>query len=231
MVPTPAKKLPTSWESLPLRARKAAKTRIGLFAAGRDACEKRRFADIKVAELCEAVGVTEPTFYKYFPEKSDLLVLGIMLWGVETAWKLSRLPKAKTSLQRIDWLFAESARGFVSRPGFTREILARQATRAGPPKFLEVTIAERLYAFPGREGIERFPGCGIVALVTPLVRTAKRRELSPSSPSVDVLVQALVSIFLGVPIFTLWEDPSLVGRRYRQQLKLLWRGAGAAQHA
>ena len=219
-------KTPRTWEALPLRARKAARTRIELWSAARDAAEAQRFADIKVADLCAKVGVTQPTFFKYFPEKSDLLVFGIMLWGIQTGWKLSRLPKSKSPVQKINWLFADAARGFAERPGFTREILGRQATRAGPPKFLEVTIAERLYAFPDCPGIERFPGQGIVALVTPLVRAAKRDELAAASPSTEVIVQALVSIFMGVPVFTLWEAPHLVARRYRQQLAILWRGLG-----
>jgi AcrR family transcriptional regulator len=215
-----------TWEDLPRRARNAANTRVALFECARDALEQRSFDQVTVKSLCEQVGVTEPTFFNHFGEKSDLLVYGIMLWGIESAWKLSRLPAELGPIARIDWLFSESARSFAERPGFAHEILARQATRRGPPKFIEITLAERLRAFPEHEGIEKFPGQGIVGLLTPLVRRAKRRALLPDAPSADVVIQTLVSTFFGVPTFTLWEDPQLVGRRYRQQLRILWRGMG-----
>ena len=220
------KRPPLRWEDLPRRARNAADTRVALFETARDAMEERRFAEIPVKELCEQVGVTEPTFFNHFPEKTDVLVYGIMLWGIETAWKLSRLPADLDAIARIDWLFAESAGLFAQRPGYAHELLARQASRRGPPKFLEITLAERLRAFPDREGIESYPGQGIVALLTPLVRRAKRDGQLPRKPSADVLVQVLVSTFFGVPTFTLWDDPRRIAKRYCEHLEILWRGLG-----
>ena len=219
-----ARRSEVTWESLPLRARKAAETRVSLFETARDALEGSSFNDVTVKSICRHVGVTEPTFFNHFAEKSDLLVYGIMLWGIERAWGLSRLPQSMDPIARIERLFADSAAGFVERPGYTAELLARQAGRRGPPRFLEISIAERLRAFPEHEGIERFPGQGIVALLTPLVRDARRRGILPSSPPAEVVVQALMSIFLGVPIATMWDDPARVAKRYRQQLRILWRG-------
>lgn len=199
---------------------------MALFESARDALEAHSFGEVTVKSLCAEVGVTEPTFFNHFAEKSDLLVYGIMLWGIETGWKLARLPAELDAIERIDWLFAEAARLFARRPGYAHELLARQASRRGPPRFLEITIAERLRAFPEYEGIERFPGQGIVALITPLVRRAKREGLLPGSHSANVVVQALVSTFFGVATATMWEDPALVARRFREQLAILWRGLG-----
>ena len=225
MTPTRERTSP-SWTDLPLRARNAAEIRVSLFEAARDALKERTFAEVTVKSLCAQVGVTEPTFFNHFEEKSDLLVYGIMLWGIETAWKLSRLPTEYDSIERIEWLFAEAAAHFNDRPGFTHELLARQASRRGPPKFIELSLAERLRAFPDRPGIEKFPGQGIVALLTPLVRRAKREDLLPNAPSAPAFVETLVSIFFGVPAFAMWEDPTCIARRYAQQLAIVWRGMG-----
>lgn len=150
-----------------------------------------------------------------------------MLWGIETSWQISRLDARVGPIDKIDWLFEYASKLFARRPGFARELLARQASRRGPPKFIEITLAERVHAFPECPGIERFPGHGIVAILTPLVRRAKNDGLLPDSPAAGVVVEVLVSTFFGVPTFTMWEDPAGIARRYRQQLAIFWRGMGA----
>lgn len=214
-----------SWQELPLRERKAAETRVGLFEAARDRMEVEPYASIPVRSLCQQVGVTEPTFFKYFPEKADLLVYGIMLWGVHMGWRLAQL-RERTPLERIEWFFAESARQFAERPGFTAELLARQVLRRGPKKFLEIGLAERLRAFPDCPGIERHPGMGFISLITPLLRQARKDGSLPAEPGLRTVRDALWSIFTGVAINTLWEEPHRIRLRYREQIDLLWRAVG-----
>ena len=141
-----------SFAELPLRARKAAQTKLALFEACEDALRESSFRYIRVADLCTQVGISEPTFFNYYEKKSDLLVYSIMLWGIETHWQLRRMAPTNSARECCEWVFADMASRGRKHPRLMAEILGRQARRETAPKFLTVSQAERsAYALASAE--------------------------------------------------------------------------------
>ena len=117
-------KAATQPQQLPLRERKAAQTRLALVDALVEALRERPFAEITVRSLCQEVGISEPTFFKYFPRKEDPLVLFVALWSIGLAVRAA--DDSLSGRDIVEMIFAETAREMQRSPRVMHEIIAHQ---------------------------------------------------------------------------------------------------------
>ncbi len=214
------------FEDLPLRARKRARTRLALLDALLSRIGPRGIDQIPVKELCAEVEISEVTFFKYFPAKSDLLTYFIQLWTIEMAWHASQAAQAQGSgLEAIGEIFARTAQDAARNIDIMLEIIAHQARMPKDLVLPGVSTAERLLRFPDLAGVETLPSEGLEAILPRFLQVAiGKRELPPSS-DIASLTLALSCIFFGVPLCVGRHDPAAIAPLYRQQLALVWAGA------
>lgn len=213
--------------ALPLRERKLARTKLRLLGAALNALKERPLESIPVRELCDAVPISEASFFNYFPRKTDLLTYYVQLWSLEMGWHAGRLAADAGGLAAIEAVFALTGRQVRERPGVMSEIIAEQVRMTERPAFEEVTVAERLLAFPDLEGIEEVTGVGLEELLPPLVDRAIAGGQLPGSTDAAAVLAALGAIFFGVPVYHRRLDPDRVAAAYGTQLELLWTGLRA----
>jgi len=216
------------FRKLPLRQRKLARTRVGLLHAALEALRERSLDEVTVKELCEQVGISEASFFNYFPRKSDLLVYYVQLWSLEMAWHARRGSGRKGGLAGIEDLFQRTARRIGEHASVMLEIIAGQLRMAGRPAVEHVALAERLLVFPDLPGIEEEEAMGVEELLPPLLARAVRAgELPPKTNTAEVQ-GALTAIFFGVPVVHGRAAAAAVGEQYRKQLAWLWAGVRAS---
>ncbi len=216
-----------AYDQLPLRQKKFAQTKLGLLKAAMEALEERPLEVISVKELCETVSISEASFFNYFARKTDLLVYFVQLWSLEMGWHAARLAEEKGGLAAIEEIFALTARQTVQHPALMAEIIAQQARMPGAPELAEVTLAERLLAYPELEGIGEVQGAGLDALLPPLLEQAVENGELPPALDRQGAVVALASLFFGVPIILRRVDVRAIEPAYREQLQWLWAGLRA----
>lgn len=212
-------------DDLPLRPRKFALTKVGLVNAAVERLDGCTLEELQVRELCSAVGISEASFFNYFPKKSDLLVSFVQLWTIDVAWHaLMQLPAPATAREAIERIFRFTGDQAALHPGVMAEVLAAQARMVEPPRIEEVTLAERLAAFPGRSGIETVPARGLDSLLPELLSRAVKQKELPSGTDTRAAFLGLTAIFFGVPAVLRRIDPRLITPAYLQQLAIYWRG-------
>jgi AcrR family transcriptional regulator len=178
----------------PLRERKHARIRVGLWRALKDRIEATAFADISVRELTAAVEVSEPTFFAHFASKAQLLAYHICLWRIGTTMAASGHPDGAPFLRAF---FTSTAGSITEGPRMWFEITAEIARGAGLCEVLDISGAERLLAFGDEAAID--------VPVTPqadLFRrhlTAARHDDRPGL-NVGQASTALLAAFYGVPL-------------------------------
>lgn len=214
----------TLLRALPLRPRKLARTRLALLHAAVEALRTQRLEDVAVKGLCEAAQVSEASFFNYFPKKSDLLVYFVQLWSAQMAWHAQRLAREKGGLAAVEAVFALTAEKVADHPAVMAEVLAFQARREKAARLPQLSLAERLLAFPDLEGIGDVPGMGLDALIPPLLEQAVAAGELPRGADLKQALLGVASVFFGVPLALLGVDPGAVGPAYRAQLALLWGG-------
>ena len=224
--PSPVPRANPGAPKIPLRERKFYQTRIRLARALREQLEQVSLDDLNVRDLCDAVEVSEATFFNYFPKKSDLLAYLSQLWSVELAWQ-GQQALAQTSdsgLGVVSAVFERAAQQFQTAPGATGELIAWQARTRQRQAPAPLEISERRLAFPDLLGIETMNDQSLEhVLATALQRAIDQDEL-PRNVHLPTVMVGLVSIFYGVALALRLSNPAGIGAMYRQQLMILWAG-------
>lgn len=205
-----------------LRERKFAKTRLGLAEALIKRLEQSPLEEIIVRDLAEAAEVSEATFFNYFPRKVDLLDYYTQLWMLDLNWRCQH-GEAK-GLAAIAASFEVMAAAIQKQPGVMAEIIARQVLQRGKPEPVEITLAERLIAYPDHNGIEDLPIGGIDRAWLPALEQAIRGGELPANCHIPTVMAGLAAIFYGVPMVLGQSNKTAIGAMYRNQMALYWAG-------
>ncbi len=211
-----------------LRSRKAARTRLALAHALSNALVDVEFDEIRVKSICAEAEVSEATFFNYFGRKQDLMAYLAHLWLLELGWHVLALAESERGIAGIEQIFSQVANTCERKAGVFRELLVWIARGGSIDPDIALSPVEKQLAFPGLEGIAETPIKGIDSwLLTHLEAAVKNNDLPPNTV-LPVLLPALLTILLGVPMTMLSQDMNRVGIHYRQQLALLWAGTRAA---
>ena len=220
------------FEDLPLRERKRARTRLALLDALMSRLGPRSLEQIPVRELCAEVEISEVTFFKHFPAKSDLLTYFIQLWSIEMAWHADQaLQSGSGGLQAIGEIFARTAQDAAQHIDAMLEVIAHQARMPRDLVLPGVGTAERLLRFPHFSGVESLPSEGLDAILPRFLQLAIDNGELPPASDIGALTLALSCVFFGVPLCVGRHDPAAIAPLYRQQLALVWAGARQPQGA
>jgi len=207
-------------EELPLRAKKAGKTRLALLDALVEALREKPFEHIRVKDLCKQVGVSEPTFFNYYGGKHDVLVFYVRLWSIEVQCKLAKMNgSAEAQMRR---LFEMTAEHFLHSPRVMYEIIAYQMRQGNPPRSKPPTEAELYMRFPDEAEIDSFAPVPVHLMLAHLLKQAIQKGELPKDLQETKAVRAFVSLFFGAPASTpqVEELPEV----YDQTITLLWQG-------
>ncbi|WP_433254542.1 TetR/AcrR family transcriptional regulator [Streptosporangium sp. CA-135522] len=176
--------------ALPLRERKRAKLKVGLWRALRERIEHTPFADISVRELAASVEVSEPTFFAHFASKTDLLAYHICMWRIGTVLAAAEAPDGIEFIRRF---FDETARSIVAGPRMWFEITAEVARGGGICAVLDIGPAERLMVFDDERALN-------IALTPQADLFRHHLRSSDDTDGTEVGVTGLLAGFYGVPL-------------------------------
>ncbi len=202
-----------------------AKNKRSLVNALLERLKEEAFNTIKISTLCKDAGVSQASFYNYFPQKKDMVVYFIQLWTLETSWYAQRESVSGAGLGVIESIFVRMADSIRKSPEIIGEVIAFQATNELPDEWPPLTDAEKKLAFPELEGIESVEGKGLDSILLPNLQIAVEKGELPESVSLMSLVIALTSLFFGVPILRRHLPTNQLGNIISEQLKLIWAGA------
>lgn len=217
---------PESFTALPLREQKAARTRHALITAAIKRMRTRPYSEVRVTDLCREVPISEPTFFKHFSTKGHVLVHLKLLMGIGVEWRVQKVERRSGPKRAIEAIFDEFGESMSQQPHVAHELLSHQAARRHPPRFPEISPGDRILWYPDRPGIEDIQEVGIIGVLTPRIEACRKASVIPRSVSTETATTALLSVFMGVPMTWLWKKPKAVPQKYREQLRITWKGLG-----
>lgn len=211
--------------NIPLRERKFAQTKLALLKVAIEKMKMKPLEAISVKELCEATMISEMTFYKYFPKKTDLLVYYLQVVVLEIAWYLQHGVKSKTNLEMVEECFDLAIRKMFGNLSVMSETIAYFAQERELPEFQALSKAEQMLEFPHLPGIEevQLKDARLETLVEPYLRQAVADGELPATTDVNTLLIMAVAIFTGLVMHLHLSQPELVRPLCRKQLQLLWK--------
>jgi AcrR family transcriptional regulator len=206
-----------------LREKKYAKTKIALAKAFLERLKSTRFADISIKEVCNAVEVSEGTFYNYFSNKIELARYFERLTLLKVAWELQKKEQQLEPLEMIEYAFDLMAIE-INQPFLFYEMVSLfTAERVKLKEGQALTGAEKYFAFPECNDIEKVKVVTIENLFSEVIAKAQKKGTISKKIRTDDILTNLMAILIGVPLAIEIEDFDKINRLYRSQLALLWK--------
>jgi AcrR family transcriptional regulator len=216
--------------TLSLRERKHAQTKIALAEAVMERLKTKRLKDISVKEVCETIPVSEVTFYNYFPRKTDVLVYILKLWHLNMGWHLKQWETEKSNIEIIEAFFDFAAREIGQYPWVMNDTLAFFLQKRGDVCFEDISVAEKLLAFPELKGIEEI-SLPRNPKEKPMLdkyidRAIAKGELSEETDS-ELVKACIDAIFIGAVMSLHEKNPRQIRIVSRKILQMFWQGLWA----
>lgn len=223
----------TSLKKFSLRERKKAQTRLSIL----DAVIKRLYdnplVNITVEEICDDVQISKGTFFQYFPQKTEVLVLYGLLWNLEALWLATKAPNISPGIHALEYVFKKHSQKVDEHPRLWMEIIAIRAleprtfAQMGSRERDKISPAERAIRFPDFKGIESIPEGNFKRLFQGNLQAAIEKGELPVGTDVESAYLSLACIFYGVPLMSFDKPKMNCAGAYQKQLRTLWKGLGA----
>lgn len=205
-----------------LRERKFARTRISLYEALVVRLQEHSFEHISVRDLCEDVQVSEGTFFNYFPEKSDLLLYSMQIWGVLVTLRLRDLRSA-SCLEKVLSVFELTILEMEKHPRLLFEVISLFA-RADFLRPVSLTQQERGQIFSDNPLAENSSPAHPGSIFTTIALEAKARREIPEHADPEGLALGLEALFYGLIVSAKSRGTDHLKKVYRKQVDMFWTG-------
>ncbi len=197
------------FNTLSLRERKYAQTKITLLRSLLQALKTKKFSEIYIKDLAKESKISEPTFFNYFSSKDDILMYFLQLWSIKmVAYSQSLEEKGLTIKEIIQEIFTNTSSEISEIPRLLLEIIAYKTKKQTSSPHV-ITDAEKWLFFPDIKGIENIPyleHIGFQNVLYPLIEKGIKQGEFKKEISIDSIFLTLISLFFGTALFLLPQD-------------------------
>ncbi|TRX59555.1 TetR/AcrR family transcriptional regulator [Fulvivirga sp. M361] len=176
------------------RQQKSAQLRLKILSVATKLAGKKSFDQLYVETICEKVGVSKVTFFKYFPQKDDILLYYWRVWLFERAVECSIEPKQ--GLDGIYYLNEKLADTFVKHPGIILGLISYITRFDRPPAPIPLKALDRTLLH-SKEEVEKIEILSLHQMLENFVLEAIfRKEITLSSDTKEIS-KVFLSIMYG----------------------------------
>lgn len=205
-----------------LRKEKAARLKIQILETTLKLIGKKPFEDLFVDDLCAKVKISKVTFFKYFPQKEDILLYYFRVWCMERASELQSKPKE--GLQGIYFLSDKLSEECESHPGLMLSLVGYLADLKRPPKPFTVRPEEKRLLFPDREEIHTLEIFSLDQMLEKFALEAIfKKEITKTSSTRDV-TNLFMTVLWGSIVTAHINQISPLKFFFRKNIDLLMKG-------
>ncbi len=205
-----------------LRKEKAARLKVNVLENTLKLVGKKSFDDLYVEDLCAKVKISKVTFFKYFPQKEDVLLYYLRIWCLNRAVELNAKPKEGT--QGMYFIFDKMSELYESHPGLVLGLVGYLADMRRATKPFPVKLEEKKFFFPNHDNINAVEMPSLEQLFEKFTSEAvSKKEISKSASNRD-LSNGLMATLLGSIISAHTGQQKSYKQFFRKNLDLLIKG-------
>ncbi len=128
------------------RAKKSASIKLDILISAIQLVGKKSFQDLYVDDICEKAGTSKVTFFKYFPQKEDVLLYYLRIWCLDRAVELNQ--KSREGIHGLYFLADKLAETYERYPGLILNLISYWTSVHRPPNTFPVKPIERHMLYP-----------------------------------------------------------------------------------
>jgi AcrR family transcriptional regulator len=178
-----------------LRKEKAARLKVQVLEHTLKLVGKKAFDDIYVEDICEKVKISKVTFFKYFPQKEDVLLYHFRIWCLARSVELKQKPKE--GMQGVYYLLDKLSEECEAHPGLMLSLIGYLADFKRPPKPFPVKPEEKKLLFLEVEDITSVEILSLDQMLEKFTLEALfKKEITKTSSTRDI-TNLFNTVFLG----------------------------------
>jgi AcrR family transcriptional regulator len=205
-----------------LRKEKAARLKVQVLEHTLKLVGKKAYDDIYVEDICEKVKISKVTFFKYFPQKEDVLLYHFRIWCLGRSVELRQKPKE--GIQGVYYLLDKLSEECENHPGLMLSLIGYLSDFKRPPKPFPVKPEEKKLLFPETEDISSIEILSLDQMLEKFTLEAIfKKEITKSSSTRDI-TNLFNTIFLGSIITAHLNQQSPLKLFFRRNLDNLMKG-------
>jgi AcrR family transcriptional regulator len=205
-----------------LRKEKAARLKVHVLENTLKLAGKKSFDDLYVEDLCAKVKISKVTFFKYFPQKEDVLMYYLRIWCLTRAAELKAKPKE--GMQAMYYIFDKMSETFEAHPGLLLGLVGYLSDMRRSAKPFPVKPEEKRLLFPNNDEIASVEMLSLDQMFEKFTLEAIfKKEMTKTSLTKDIsnlLVTTLYGSILSAHIYR----PGSYKQFFRRNLDLLIKG-------
>lgn len=167
-----------------VRATKAAQIKVKCVNALSKRLENNSFDDIMLRELCDDVGISKVTFFKYFSCKEELLRYQYRIWCYQLCIDLDK--NGATGSKGVHFIFNKLKKDLDKLPSFFLAYISYRVKMDRLPAPFPIRKEEKIMLFPEIEGKnieyksldQLIEGCVIDAIFHKEINHPESKEIS-----------------------------------------------------
>lgn len=205
-----------------LRKEKAARLKVQVLEHTLKLIGKKAFDDIYVEDICEKVKISKVTFFKYFPQKEDVLLYHFRIWCLGRSVDLKLKPKE--GMQGVYFLLDKLSEECENHPGLMLSLIGYLSDFKRPPKPFPVKPEEKKLLFPDTEEIGSIEILSLDQMLEKFTLEAIfKKEITKTSSTRDI-TNLFNTIFLGSIITSHLSQQMPMKLFFRRNLDNLMKG-------
>lgn len=178
-----------------LRKEKAARLKVQVLEHTLKLIGKKAFDDIYVEDICEKVKISKVTFFKYFPQKEDVLLYHFRIWCLGRSVDLKIKPKE--GMVGVYFLLDKLSEECENHPGLMLSLVGYLSDFKRPPKPFPVKPEEKKLFFPDVDDITTVEILSLDQMLEKFTLEAiMKKEITKTSSTRDI-TNLFNTIFLG----------------------------------
>jgi AcrR family transcriptional regulator len=207
-----------------LRKEKAARLKVQVLEHTLKLIGKKAFDDIYVEDICEKVKISKVTFFKYFPQKEDVLLYHFRIWCLARSVDLRQKPKE--GMLGVYFLLDKLSEECENHPGLMLSLIGYLSDSKRPPKPFPVKPEEKKLFFPEAEDITTIEILSLDQMLEKFTLEAiMKKEITKTSSTRDI-TNLFNTIFLGSIITAHLSQQTPFKLFFRRNLDNLMKGLG-----
>lgn len=205
-----------------LRKEKAARLKVQVLEHTLKLVGKKAFDDIYVEDICEKVKISKVTFFKYFPQKEDVLLYHFRIWCLARSVDLKQKPRE--GMLGVYFLLDKLSDECETHPGLMLSLIGYLSDSKRPPKPFPVKVEEKRLLFPEIEDISTVEILSLDQMLEKFTLDGiMKKEITKTSSTRDI-TNLFNTVFLGSIITAHLSQQSSFKLFFRRNLDNLMKG-------
>ncbi|WKK80267.2 TetR/AcrR family transcriptional regulator [Marivirga arenosa] len=189
-----------------LRERKSAKLKLLILSTAKTELQKSNFQDLHVTNLCEKVGISKVTFFRYFPQKEDLLLYFLRVWSFEISMEL--LSNETKGIKAVKYIFDRYGDLCENYSSVILHLIKYHAVSPTVLKPISIKKAEKYLLFPNHEGVQHMEVLAFDKLLEKYILEAIfQTEITKSSNVSDMVSMLLTTTYGSILVAKMKQIP------------------------